>query len=329
MFCLDARWHGFDDDSLLLEWTVHVARSLLKIQSALQARESVARLLRTYALPSFLIIGAQKGGTTSLASYLAAHPNVISPSFKEVHFFDLNYEKGEDWYRSQFPVGARRRLASAVNGRKLLAGDATPYYILHPLAAYRAWKLIPYAKIIILLRDPVDRAYSHYHHEVRLGHEQLSFEAAIRVEPSRIRGEAQRLITEPSHESYNYQHFTYLERGIYADQIRRWLDYFRPEQLLILSSEQLFEDPGVVYHIVLNFLGLPAWDLGGYPAEHVGRYAPTPTKIHTQLVEYYYPYNQVLRNDLNSIWPGTGDRIVQRFSRPSAGIQTQEVQARG
>jgi hypothetical protein len=319
MFCSDARRLGFDDSFLPLEWTVNLAQSF-KIGRAPQARESLARLFRTYALPTFLIIGAQKGGTTSLASYLAAHPNVISPSFKEVHFFDLNYDKGRDWYRSQFPIGARRRLASGVNGQKLYAVDATPYYILHPLAACRAWKLIPFAKIIILLRDPLDRAYSHYHHEVRLGHEQLSFEAAIGAEPSRVKGEVQRLITEPSHKSFNYQHYTYLERGIYSDQIRRWLDYYPPEQLLVLSSEQFFETPGVIYRRVLTFLGLPSWDLPSYPAKHVGRYAPIPAKIRDRLAEYYDPYNQTLRKELNSIWPGTGDSIIDRFSIPSAAV---------
>jgi hypothetical protein len=278
-----------------------------------RTRELVARLLRTYKLPTVLIIGAQKGGTTSLASYLAAHPNVVSPRSKEVHFFDLDYEKGAEWYRSQFPVGARRRLGSQWHHGRLLAFDATPYYILHPQAAVRASRLIPNARIIILLRDPVHRAYSHYYHEVRLGNECLSFENAIAAEPSRIAGEAERLRSEPFYQSFGYQHFSYLERGNYSDQIRQWLNHFRPDQFLVLSSEQFFENPANEYRRVLRFLGLPAWELPSYPAEHVGRYPPMPAHIRDRLVEYYAGYNRTLRSYLNSHWPDIGDAVVDRF----------------
>src|SRR5690349_6371993 len=119
------------------------------------------------ALPDFLIIGAQKAGSTSLASYLAAHPCVVPPRWNEAHFFDLNYERGVDWYRSLFPVGVRARLNSRLRGRRHLTGDSTPHYIVHPRMPARARDLLPAARIIILLRDPVDRAHSHYHHEVR------------------------------------------------------------------------------------------------------------------------------------------------------------------
>ena len=279
-----------------------------------ETRTFFASLLRAYNLPAFLIIGAQKAGTTSLASYLAAHPSVVSPSFKEVHFFDLNYPRGAKWYRSHFPVGARRRLRSLLRGRHLHATDATPYYMLHPRAAFRASHLIPRARIIVLLRDPVDRAYSHYHHEVRLGKESLTFEDALAAEPSRIAGEVRRLEAEPLYEGFNYQHFTYLERGIYSDQIRRWLNYFRPDQFLVLSSEQFFEDPAGEYRKVLKFLSLPSWDLPAYPAEHVGTYPPMPAAIRDRLVMYYTPHNHALRQYLNSHWPSSGDAIVDRFS---------------
>lgn len=292
-----------------------VAKAQLDINESIrQSAAVVAKLLRAYKLPACLIIGAQKAGTTSLASYLAAHPCVVSPSFKEVHFFDLNYTRGIEWYRSHFPVGARRRLRSLLRSQRLRASDATPYYMLHPRAASRASQLIPAARLIVLLRDPVDRAYSHYHHEVRLGKEFLAFEEAIAAEPSRIAGEVQRLETEPSYEGFNYQHFTYLERGIYSAQIRRWLNCFRPEQFLILSSEQFFEDPAGEYRKVLNFLGLPAWQLPAYPAEHVGTYPRMSGAIRHRLLEYYAPHNRTLRNCLNSCWPGAGDEIVGRFS---------------
>jgi hypothetical protein len=269
---------------------------------------------RRHALPDFLIIGAQKGGTTSLASYLGAHPNVIPSKRKEVHFFDLNYEKGVDWYRSHFSIGAGKGLLS----RRMQTGEASPYYIFHPLVASRAFDLLPGARIIILLRDPVDRAYSHYHHEIRLGAESLSFEDAIEAENHRIGEEGQRLALDSSYVSFNYQHFTYLKRGIYTDQIRCWLRYYRPEQLLILSSEQFFKNPASEYQRVLQFLGLPSWDLQAYSAELVGSYQPMPPTTRRHLREYFAPHNSALRLLLNSVWPGRGDVVLEGFSR-SAG----------
>jgi hypothetical protein len=271
-------------------------------------------LFRRSILPDFLIIGAQKAGTTSLASYLAAHPCVVAPKWKEVHFFDLNYANGVDWYRSHFPIATARLLKSRFHGQPLRAGDATPYYLLHPQAPSRAADLIPTARIIILLRDPVDRAYSHYHHEVRLGKETLSFDKAIEAERSRIDGEHERLENEPSYQSVSYQHFTYLARGLYADQIARWLNYYCPAQFLVLSSEQFFESPARAYENVLKFLGLPSWQLPAYPAEHVGRYVPMSAATRGWLRQFYAPHNQILRRQLNSKWPGSGDAIVGRFS---------------
>ena len=279
-----------------------------------QAIAFLAKLSRTYTLPDCLIIGAQKAGTTSLASHLAAHPCVVSPSYKEVHFFDLHYGMGAEWYRSHFPIGARRRLGSQLQRRRLLAVDATPYYVLHPQVPLRASQLIPKARIILLLRDPIDRAYSQYHHEVRLGAEKLPFEQALEAEPSRIAGEAQRFGNEPLYESFNYQHFTYLERGIYSDQIARWLTYFRPDQFLVLSAEEFFKSPAAEYRRVVKFLGLPAWELTSYPAEHVGKYAPMSSVTRDRLRQFYAPHNRTLRDCLNSNWPGSGDTIVGRFS---------------
>ncbi len=275
---------------------------------------SPADFFRTDTLPEFLIIGAQKAGTTSLASYLAEHPTVIAPKFKEVHFFDLNYARGVEWYRSQFPVSRRRRLKQGLLGRQLRAGEATPYYLFHPQAPQRCSQLLPAARIIIMLRDPVDRAYSQYHHEVRLGHESLSFEEAIAAEPSRIAGEAHRLETDPTYESMSYQHFGYLARGIYGDQIRRWLSFYPSDRVLMLSSEKFFENSAEEYKKVVRFLGLPDWEPPSYPAEHVGKYAPMARSMRERLLQYFAPHNLALRQLLNSIWPRSGDEIVNRFA---------------
>jgi Sulfotransferase domain len=269
---------------------------------------------RRNTLPDFLIIGAQKAGTTSLASYLAAHPNVAPAKCKEVHFFDLNYQKGIHWYRSHFSVAIGEDWRRRIRGRRVQTGEASPYYIFHPLAAARACDLLPKVRIIVLLRDPVDRAYSHYHHEMRLGAESMPFDEATDAENSRIAEEEQRLALDPSYLSFNYQHFSYLKRGIYVDQIKRWLRYYRPEQFLILSSERFFKGPAAEYQRVLRFLGLPPWDLHAYPAELAGTYEPLSTGIRDRLRKYYAQHNSELRQLLDSVWPGTGTEVVDGFA---------------
>src|SRR5437773_8026085 len=182
-------------------------------------------------LPDFLIIGAQKAGTTALYSYLRRHPHVTGPSWKEVSFFDRHYTRGEAWYRGNFP--------NVIRARGALVGEASPSYLFHPLAPERVAALVPDARLITLVRNPVDRALSHYHHEVALGREPLAFEEAIDAEPERTRGEEERLVGEPGYFSHAWWNYTYLARGRYAEQLERWLALFPPDQVLVLASYDL------------------------------------------------------------------------------------------
>jgi hypothetical protein len=136
-------------------------------------------------LPDFLLLGAQKAGTTALYEYLRRHPQITGPSWKEVSFFDRHWARGESWYRGNFPNLARTR------GK--LVGEASPSYVLHPLAPQRVQELVPDARLIVLVRNPVDRAFSQYNHEVALGREPLPFEEALDAEDERLRGEQGRL----------------------------------------------------------------------------------------------------------------------------------------
>ena len=193
-----------------------------------------ARLLTAPArvLPDFVILGAQKAGTTSLYAYLCAHPEVRAAARKEVHYFDLNYARGASWYRSMFPLAVA--LASdRRGGRRVLVGEASPYYLFHPLAAQRASALVPSAQLIVLLRDPVERAWSHYRHEVKAGREPLAFEAALAAEPARLAGADAALRAGASPEAHpSHRTFSYVARGRYAEQLRPWLAHYPREQLL-------------------------------------------------------------------------------------------------
>jgi hypothetical protein len=239
-------------------------------------------------LPSVLIIGTQKGGTTSLFNYLVQRPDVRIPLAKEVHYFDLHYDQGTRWYRGHFPYSHQLRHGA-------LSLEASPYYLVHPLAPQRAAQLLPKVKLIALLRNPIDRALSHYQHEVRAGRETLSFEEAINHEPARLAGEEERLCRDPLYYSYNHHRFSYLLRGIYVDQLRRWMAYFPRPQLLVLQSERLFRDPASVTATVCEFLGLPPHRLARYKPFLQGTYQrEIPDQLRTRLAAYFEPHNHDL-----------------------------------
>lgn len=216
-------------------------------------------------LPDFLIIGAQKAGTTALFAYLRWHPEITGPSWKEVSFFDRRYREDERTYRASFPAKPRQWLVARRRGRWPLVGEASPSYILHPLAPQRARDLVPQARLIAILRNPIDRAYSHYQHEVRLGREPFSFEEALEREDDRLRGEVERMVAEPSYFSESWWDYTYVARGRYAEQLERWLSVFPRDQLLVLFMEELRDDTPGTYARVLDFLGARPHDLGEYP----------------------------------------------------------------
>jgi hypothetical protein len=242
--------------------------------------------LRT--LPDFLIIGAQKAGTTSLYDYLVEHPDVLPAAAKEVHYFDLRYAKGLNWYRGHFPP-------RAMKGDRL-TGEASPYYLYHPLAPARTRELLPDAKLVVLLRDPVDRAYSQHNHETVLGNETLPFWEAIQAEESRLAGEEERILAEPGYMSYAHGHHAYLARGRYAPQIERWLAHFDRAQFLFLRAEDLFQDPAAVYARTLEFLGLPPYSGVRFTPRNARSYAPIPDDVRRELARLIAPANRELRD---------------------------------
>ena len=216
-------------------------------------------------LPDFLIIGAQKAATTALYAYLRWHPGITGPSFKEVSFFDLHYTRGDAWYRAHLPARPRLWAVKQCYGEWPLVGEASPSYLFHPLAAERVAALMPEAKLIAVLRNPVDRAFSHYQHEVALGREELSFEDALDAEGDRMRGELERMAQDPSYFSHAWWNYTYAARGNYAEQLERWFAAFPHEQLLVLISEDLLEEPAASYARTLDFLGVRPHELSSFP----------------------------------------------------------------
>jgi len=274
----------------------------IRAPATMEALKSPARRLRASyreltgplrGLPEVLIVGAQKGGTTSLFNYLVQHPDVLPPFGKEIHYFDLHYARGVRWYRGRFPY--RRRLRGGT-----LTLDASPYYLVHPLVPQRAAQLLPKVKLVALLRNPIDRALSHYQHEVRGGRESLSFAEAIERESGRLAGEEERLRNDPHYYSFSHHRHSYTHRGRYIEQLRRWVEYFPRSQLLVLQSERLFRDPAAASAAVYGFLGLPPHRLERYKPFLQGTYErEMPVELRARLAAHFEPYNRELYQWLN------------------------------
>lgn len=208
--------------------------------------------------PDLLIVGGQRCGTSSLYKWLGRHPNVAPSLRKEIEYFSIDYARGERWYRAHFPLTIRRAVAGWLK-RPFVTFEATPDYLFDPRAPQRAHDLVPGARIIILLREPGDRAISHYHHNERLGHEPLDLETALRSEKERVAGEMERTLAEPGYRAIGLRRFSYVGRGRYAEQIERWTQLYPSEQVLILKSEDLFGDTAATFARILEFLDLPGW----------------------------------------------------------------------
>ena len=244
--------------------------------------------------PSFIIIGAQRCGTTSLYNYLVAHPLILPARTKEIHFFDQNYEEGVAWYRCHFPITLRRDLVELARKHKPITGEASPYYLFHPLVPQRVSVLFPDVKLIVLLRNPVDRAYSHYHHGVRWGVESLPFERAIESEKRRLETKGDNGAKHESSFDFNHRRYSYLARGIYVDQLTTWVDLFSREQILVIQSEQFRQEPWRVLRQVLDFLGLPEWEPKKYNMYHQASYASMDPALRRHLAEFFRPHNERL-----------------------------------
>jgi hypothetical protein len=235
-------------------------------------------------LPDFLIIGAQRAGTTSLYRYLAQHP-AVGPVVltKGAHYFDTNYDRGLDWYRTHFPTRWHAASIRRRAGVPMQTGEGSPYYLFHPLVPGRVARDLPNVKLIALLRDPVERAYSQFQHESARGFEELSFEDAIDREEERLAGEVERLFADPSYHSFEHQHHSYQARGRYAEQILAWHEVLPPERLLVLHMESFFAAPEEGFGRVLAFLGLPAWEPPAFDRYNARRYSSMDPSIRARL----------------------------------------------
>ena len=250
---------------------------------------------RWRGLPDFLVIGAQKAGTTALYAYLRWHPQITGPFWKEISFFDRHWWRGEAWYRGQLPL----------RGEGKLVGEASPSYVFHPLGPERVHSLVPNVRLIVLVREPAERAYSHYQHEVALGREPLSFEDALEAECERLDGEVERLQADPRAFSRAWWDHAYVERGLYADQLERWFGAFPREQVLVLTTDELGARPAETYATVLEFVGASPHRLATYPRVFDRDYPPMQPETRAALEARFAEPNRRLEELLGRSlgWP--------------------------
>lgn len=211
---------------------------------------------RPCARPALVIIGAQKAGTTSLFSYLVQHPQVVPPSGKEIHFFDIAYGEGTDWYLSHFPEDAALKAAEDATGLRHITIESTPYYLFHPAVPERLHRFAPDTRIVIMLRDPVARAVSHYWHEFQRGFETLPLAEALQAEEERLAGTEAIVAAASDARSFAHQHHSYKARSAYPPQVRRWMALFPRAQIHFVRSEDFFADPARETGRVVAFAGL-------------------------------------------------------------------------
>ncbi|MFW6774493.1 sulfotransferase family protein [Nocardioides sp. CPCC 205120] len=240
------------------------AKSLVP-QPAKQAVGTAVRLGGTATAawrpgPDVLVVGAKRSGTTFLWSALLSHPQVLpllpaAQHVKSPHWFTRHADRSEAWYRGHFPTTATRRRHALRHGAAL-AVEADPAYLFDPRVATRAHQVLPDACIVVLLRDPVERAYSHYRERVKAGVESLGFAEALAAEPGRLAGERERLAADPTYHPRALDWYSYRARGEYADQVAAWLEAYGPDRVLVLRSEDMYADPAAALGRVQDHVGL-------------------------------------------------------------------------
>jgi hypothetical protein len=273
-----------------LKATNELAEDVHDAPSALQTTGE-----RVGALPDFVVIGAMRGGTSRFYGLLIKHPHVKGAASKELHYFDRpgRLDKGVEWYRRCFPPPEWK------GGQRTISGEATPQYLFDPLVPERMAQVVPEARQIVLLRNPVDRAYSHYHLSVRRGHETRSFEKAVEVERARLDDGGE----EPpglarSADVGRRRSSALLAKGIYVDQLLHWRRFFGEEQMLVLQSEEFYKHTAETLKLTQDFLGLPYREIKLSP-RHTSRkatyeYEPMDPALRQRLKDFFEPHNRRL-----------------------------------
>ena len=245
--------------------------------------------------PDFMIIGSAKSGTTSLYNYLVQHPQVLPAVSKEIGYFDTTRYKNElDWYLSHFPEVTK-------GDHLFLTGEATPTYLNRHNIAERVHTFFPEVKLIVIMRNPVERTVSAYHHSVKDNGEKRSLEEVINAEIQLIQG-----MSDPSEimipanrvkAKYRFEP-RYVVFSLYYYFLKKWFNVFPREQFLILNSSDFYTKTPEVMNQVFSFLDLPNYELSEYRQYTKGSYSSIDKDLRKNLSDFFQPHNQKLEDYL-------------------------------
>jgi hypothetical protein len=252
------------------------------------------------ALPDFIVIGAAKSGTTSTFRYLSGHPLVVPPMIKEIRFFAHHVDRGVGWYRAHFPTRAAIARVGRAAGGTAITGEASPAYLSHPAAPERTARIVPGAKLIAVLRNPVDRAIAAYHYTVKVRAETRSIEQAMADNLRSL--DVEHSLQEHDDFESPLRFHNYVSRGHYAEGLARWYRCFDHSQLLVLELDELSRGGGDGFARMLEFLELPRWRPPVFTEHNAGSYPPAPASLRSQLARHYEAHNAALWNLLGVDW---------------------------
>jgi hypothetical protein len=252
-------------------------------------------------VPDFLLVGAQRCGTTSLFRALLSHPHVLRANFlKGVNYFDVNADRGPDWYRGHFPLRSTARKAAPPGQEHAQVFEASGYYMFHPHAPGRIVEELPGVKIVAMVRDPVERAFSAYKHELARGFETEPLARALALEDERVVPELARMLTDPAYQSDVYRHQAYRRRGHYAEQLQPFVDTLGAEQVHVVQSELFFTEPVAEYTRLLRFLDLPPLMPRSFERYNPRPSAPMDPGVAAELREHFAGHDLALRPFLHA-----------------------------
>lgn len=245
-------------------------------------------------LPDFIIIGAMKSGTTSLSYNISEHPCVLPPAYDEIGFFDVNFDLGFNWYKSLFPTTFKKNKILSKYGF-FSTGDDTPFYFWREDAVIRIKQFLPSSKFLVILRNPIDRAYSNYVDELNQFSSVPSFEDMIQREIEIIDSENNYCLSKTNFKRYS-RNPSHIAKGFYAEQLEIWFKHFERNQFFIISTEDLSMCPYETMNKIYNFLELPAYSIKNPQKKKSKIYLPMKTETRKFLIEYYKPHNKKLFN---------------------------------
>jgi hypothetical protein len=245
--------------------------------------------------PTFIVVGAQRCGTTSLFRALISHPNVMRPVMhKGVNYFDVDSDKDWSWYLSHFPLAARARRRAAPGQASAAVFEASGYYMFHPHAPRRIAAALPDVRIVAMVRDPVARAHSAYKHELARGFESETFARALELEDARITPELARMTEDESYQSQVYRHQAYRTRGHYAEQLQVFIDLLGRDRVHIMESERFFAEPAAEYTRLLEYLRLPVVEPASFGAFNARPGSALTPELEAELRAHFAPHDTAL-----------------------------------